>query len=199
MAPLIPLEFRKAETKGRKQAVLSPCAHFSISACLLPEVLYLLFFYNMESLIFAPSSLDHLRVHSRAGLSILLPNHICRCYTWHNKAHEVGSISLLMLLSWYQVTSGHSVTPLPGNICWGFRMQHRSQTVEPGHLQQLCYGGFVVSYQATAHRCVITALGGAAAGLGEAQMVFSGKSHTFEADKASQATCCSATCDVFRN
>lgn len=47
--------------------------------------------------------------------------------------------------------------------------------------------------------CVITALGGAAAGSGEAQMVLSGRNHTFEADKASQATLCSAIGGIFRN
>lgn len=79
-------------------------------------------------------------------------------------------------------------------------MQHRSQTVQPGDPQQPCHGGFIVTYQAPAHRCVITALGGAAAaGLGEVQMVLSGSSHTFESDKSSQATLCSTIGDMFRN
>lgn len=201
MAPLIPLEFRKAETKGRKQAVLSPCAHFSISACSLTKALYLLFFYNMESIFFSTSSLDHLRVHCRARLSILLSDHVpCRCDTGHNKAHQVNSVSLLMLLSWDQVTSGHRVTPLQENICWGTRVQHRSQgrsgawRAPAALLWGICC--FLPGYntQVPEH-----STWSGAAGLGQTQMVLSGRSHTFEADIASQSTCCSGIGDIFRN
>lgn len=56
----------------------------------------LVFFFNMESIFFSSSSIDYLRVHNRARLSILLSNHVpCRCDTKHNKAHQVTAFQCL--------------------------------------------------------------------------------------------------------
>lgn len=122
---LLSFLWSSGKLKQKEENKLSPCAYFFIYACFLTKVLYLLFFLDHGiNNLFSTSSLDHLRVHSRARLSILLSNHI-RCDTGHNKARGVSSFSLLMPLSWDR-NSGHSVT-LQGSICWGTRMQHRSQ------------------------------------------------------------------------
>lgn len=127
-------------------------------------------------------------MHSRARLSILLSNHICRCDAGCNRACEGSSVSLVIPFSWDQVTLGHDVTLQGASAGAPGCSTDPKETEQPGDLQQLCSGGFVVTYstQLCEHSTA------AAAGLGETQVVPSGRSHTLEADKASQATHCLA-------